>query len=1077
MEDPSDIPNGLWPHRAPLIRGEDDPLLPHLTASFALAQDACIAVAFILDRGVDLLRPHLIDFLGRGGRLRLLTGDYFGVTEPGGLRRLLDLDGQLEARVFETSGQSFHPKAYLFRMPGNEGVAFVGSSNLSQSALRTGVEWNYRVFRSSDSTGFEFAWTEFERLFGHPKTVPLDRTWVDRYAEARRPQEQREDVRIPEEPLETVRPRPIQIEALSALEQTRHEGSSAGLVVLATGLGKTWLSAFDVLAFAHENEIAEDKLRVLFVAHREEILSQAQDTYRRLTPNVSLGRYTGKEKTLDAQFLFASIQTLSRAAHLRQFKRDEFDYIVIDEFHHASAATYRKVLDYFRPKFLLGLTATPERTDGGDLLSLCGQNLVYRCDLGRGVRQGELSPFQYFGVPDTDVDYSAVPWRSGRFIDTDGQLTNALATNRRAQNALDEWRKRRGERGIGFCCSVAHADFMAAYFAEQGVRAVAVHSQPSSAPRTISLQRLEVGDLEILFCVDMFNEGVDVPNIDTILMLRPTESRIIWLQQFGRGLRRVEGKVLSVVDYIGNHKAFLSKVQSLLPAILGISDSRESLRAALLALQERRLELPADCDISYELEVIEILETLLRPTASSARLKDAYEDFREENGRRPTARELALQGSLTRTSIQSFGAWFELIREMGDLTYAEATVLDQDRELLSIIESSRMQRSYKMLVLLAMLEEGALPGRIELDRLASRFELIASRTPLLRNELRETLSSGASLQSMLRQNPLRAWADTKRGSGSPFFALDESGFSVNPTSQEEVAEPSAQPAITDMCRELAEWRLADYIDRHAVPRVECEVVTTATGELVIHLDRGPNRNLPEGPIDVQVDDQLLHGQLGPDHVVSLRAGLTPESPDLQPGLLREWFTSGSTPVPDRCTVVFDLSVDPVRLLPGAGHRVSGLTVGARYMRAEIPPHFGLEFNQSKWNQGMVTVGSGMLLLVTLNKAGKLEEHQYEDRFLSATEFQWQSQNQTAQGGKHGRILRGDDDPQRQIHLFVRSRGKTRAQKAAPFIYCGRLEFIRWEGEKPITVQWRLLDTLPHADLAELGIDTGRPPAS
>lgn len=147
------------------------------------------------------------------------------------------------------------------------------------------------------------------------------------------------------------------------------------------------------------------------------------------------------------------------------------------------------------------------------------------------------------------------------------------------------------------------------------------------------------------------------------------------------------------------------------------------------------------------------------------------------------------------------------------------------------------------------------------------------------------------------------------------------------------------------------------------------------------------------------------------------------------------------------------------------------------MRAEIPPHFGLEFNQSKWNQGMVTVGSGMLLLVTLNKAGKLEEHQYEDRFLSATEFQWQSQNQTAQGGKHGRILRGDDDPQRQIHLFVRSRGKTRAQKAAPFIYCGRLEFIRWEGEKPITVQWRLLDTLPHADLAELGIDTGRPPAS
>ena len=243
---------------------------------------------------------------------------------------------------------------------------------------------------------------------------------------------------------------------LQALSETRRAGNAAGLVVLATGLGKTWLAAFD------SNDDAFHK--VLFVAHREEILSQAMNTFRRIRPTASLGRYTGEEKQPDADVLFASIQTLGRRNHLQQFESTQFDYIVVDEFHHAAARSYRGLIEYFAPKFLLGLTATPERMDGGDLLALCQENLVYRRDVVDGINAGLLCPFQYFGVPD-NVDYSNIPWRSSRFDEE--ALTQAVATQTRAENALQQYRDRAGSRTLGFCCSQRHADFMADYFRER----------------------------------------------------------------------------------------------------------------------------------------------------------------------------------------------------------------------------------------------------------------------------------------------------------------------------------------------------------------------------------------------------------------------------------------------------------------------------------------------------------------------------------------------------------------------------------------------------------------------------------
>ena len=541
-----------------LTTGPEEPLLPQLYTHLDEAIAADWAVAFVLQSGVRLLKPHWLDLLDRGGKLRLVTGNYLGATDPDALLQLLDLQQQypnaVELYIFDTSVQedsqpsSFHTKTYLFRNKDSTSVAWVGSSNLTSTALRDGIEWNYRIFTQNDPIGLQEVQSAFEAILHHPRVFQLDANWVEDYRRNRDPKP--EEVAVATEPLPPVPvPHDIQKRALAALEASRALGNTAGLVVLATGLGKTWLSAFD----SNRN----DYRKVLFVAHREEILNQAMDTFRRIRPHAHLGLFTGTEKVPEADVIFASIQTLARRTHLDRFSERSFDYIVIDEFHHASANSYRRLIDYFEPQFMLGLTATPERTDGADLLGLCEGNLVFRCDLPEGIEAGLLSPFHYYGVPD-GIDYANIPWRSSRF-DPEA-LDAAVATQSRANNALEQYNKRAGDRTLGFCCSVRHAKFMRDFFVDAGLRAAAVYSESSSDPRADSLEKLEAGDIDIVFAVDMFNEGVDLPNVDTVMMLRPTESRILWLQQLGRGLRRTEGKShLTVIDYIGNHRTFLLK--------------------------------------------------------------------------------------------------------------------------------------------------------------------------------------------------------------------------------------------------------------------------------------------------------------------------------------------------------------------------------------------------------------------------------------------------------------------------------------------------------------------------------------
>ena len=461
-----------------LVTGGDDPLLPHLLLHLDGSTTCDIAVAFLLDSGARMIVAHLRDFLARGGRARILVGDYLDVTEPAALRRLNDLSGDLVVRVYEARDRGFHLKTYIFQTD-VEGIAFVGSSNLSAPALTSSIEWNYKVISRHERAGYSEITVGFENIFNCYQAVRADEAWICRYEARRLPADWRGAGLTEEPPAPMMAPHSIQQQALKALEDTRREGFSAGLVVLATGLGKTWLSAFD-------SDQAQFR-RVLFVAHREEILNQAIENFRRVRPNASIGRMIGPQKDSSADLVFASVQTLGRVEHLKMFGATYFDYIIIDEFHHAAAMTYRRIIDHFEPKFLLGLTATPERMDGGDLLALCQENLVFDATVPDGISAGLLCAFQYWGVPDV-IDYANIPWRNSRFDPT--ELTAAVATEARAQNALEQFRKHGAQHCIAFCCSQRHANFMAEFFNARGIRSIAVHAGTGSAPRTTSLRHV-----------------------------------------------------------------------------------------------------------------------------------------------------------------------------------------------------------------------------------------------------------------------------------------------------------------------------------------------------------------------------------------------------------------------------------------------------------------------------------------------------------------------------------------------------------------------------------------------------------
>ena len=951
-----------------IVTGGEDPLLQHLRSNFKGAEGLDIGVAFTLPSGVRLLKNDLRDLLMRNGNLRFLTGDYLDVTDPDALRSLQDLEGNVVRRVFQTGRgpSSFHPKTYIFHYKYAFGIAFVGSSNLSETALHGGIEWDYKVVSSRDPAGFADVRDAFDGLFTHPATCELTYDWIKAYeARRRKPRSVAVDyVEVAvEAPPTAATPHDTQKEALAALEATRRVGNTAGLVVLATGLGKTWLAAFD--------SCRTEFKRILFVAHRQEILQQAMDTFRQIRPGVSLGNYDRSNKDVGTDVLFASIQTIGKTNHLERFATTAFDYMIVDEFHHGHAPSYRRLIEYFGPKFMLGLTATPERTDGGDLLALCEENLVYRCDLGEGIRRKQLCPFHYFGVPD-EVDYRNIPWKGNRFDEE--ELTTAVATISRANNALDQYKRRAGTRTLAFCVSQRHADFMANHFRDAGFRTAAVHSGDSSDPRTASLESLAVGELDIIFAVDMFNEGVDLPSLDTVMMLRPTESKIVWLQQLGRGLRTAEGKShLTVIDYIGNHRTFLLKPMTLLEALTPhLTPTNREIWNAVERLQSGSIELPPGCEVTYDLESIQILQGLLKLTTKPDQAtREYYNDFKERMGQRPTAVEAYHDGFSPKFVRKVSRSWLRFVQEMGDLTPGQESVLESHDSFFSELEITKMTRSYKILLLKVLLKEDRIPGQIDIEDLTKETGTLVATSSRLRADLSVQPDDLRAIYTLLKRDPIAAWTGLKDRNGKPYFEF------FGNTLRTTFSVPDAQrESFRELTREIADWRLAEY--------------------------------------------------LGPE---------TEDSSEVEPML--EGLASASPKQPTA----------PEMWKP--------------YQRREVAACFGLKFSTGNWNAGMVRSGKDIFLLITLAKETKAANFKYQDRFLDANTFQMQSQNQTAQSSKTGQAIRNHGTMGIAIHLFVRRDSKTPSGTAAPFHYCGDVDFVTWQGEKPITITWRLKEPLPN----------------
>ena len=555
-----------------------------------------IVVSFIFEKGLDLIIEKLKN-IDNPENIIIITSNYLKSTEPKALRKLLELKS-IGSKIYLfdslTSKENFHIKSYYFE---NENKNFfsciIGSSNMSFSAFKLSHELNIEI---KDKKICKEHKLKMLNLFSHPNLLELSNEVIIDYEKIYDENNNlfkeaesniTDDIKV----IPFKEPNIVQKEALEVLKNSRMSGQNKGLVVMATGLGKTILAALDVA------EIKPNK--ILFVAHREEILSQSKNSFKNFIPNKKYGFYKGKNKDTSNEYIFASIQTLGKKSQLEKFKKNEFDYIIVDEFHHVGAKSYKNLVEYFEPKFFLGLTATPNRTDNVDILQFCGGNLLYRKDLIDGVNLKLLSNFNYLGIIDKYVDYTKITWRGKKFDELD--LDKNLNTSKRANYIFENWKKHKLTRTLGFCASIKHCNFMRDFFVAKGMRAVSVHSK-SETNRAEALKMLIERQIDVIFSVDLFNEGVDIPVVDTIMMLRPTESKIVFIQQFGRGLRKAKGKkIVNVIDFIGNHKSFLEKPA----ALFDFNTDANSIGKFVLNYKENKLNIPDESRVFYDPETID----------------------------------------------------------------------------------------------------------------------------------------------------------------------------------------------------------------------------------------------------------------------------------------------------------------------------------------------------------------------------------------------------------------------------------------------------------------------------------------
>lgn len=783
-----------------------------LINSLKQADSVDIVVSFLMESGVRMLLGELDNALKRGAKIRILTGNYLGITQPSALYLIKHkLGEQVDLRFYNEKNRSFHPKSYMFHYK-EYSTIYIGSSNISRSALTSGIEWNYRFSSKTDTQNYEKFYNTFVDLFENHSVV-IDDDELKRYSKNwHRPAVSKDLDRYDLQDSKTsnnivlFEPRGVQIEALCSLENTRAEGARRALVQAATGVGKTYLAAFDSKKYE----------RVLFVAHREEILKQAAESFKNVRNSDDYGFFDGESKCTDKSVIFASVATLGRNEYLnnKYFASDYFNYIVIDEFHHAINDQYQRIVNYFNPQFLLGLTATPERMDGRNIYEICDYNVPYEISLKEAINKGMLVPFHYYGIFD-DTDYSKLHIVRGRYDEK--ELNETYIGNVHRYELIYKYYCKYGSRqALGFCCSKEHAREMAKEFSSRGIPSVAVFSDASgeyTEKRNVAIQKLKNGEIRVIFSVDMFNEGVDITSVDMVMFLRPTESPIVFLQQLGIGLRKCRGKeFLNVLDFIGNYEK-AGRVRFLL-------EGKSSTHGEVYHPSDRLL-FPDDCLVDFDMKLIDLFAKMDR---KHLKLRDQvineYFRVKEFLGKRPSRLDLFtyMDDNIYETAIRHskdnpFKKYLEFLNNIGELNQIEEEFYKGiGREFISLLENTNMSKVYKMPVLMAFYNNSNVLMEVSEKQLLSSWK--------------EFFSTGTNWKDLDKNMTLQKYKDIsdkdhlKKILAMPVHFLLESGkgFFVRNDEmvlglREELRPLIDNPVMTQQMKDVIDYRTMDYYQR------------------------------------------------------------------------------------------------------------------------------------------------------------------------------------------------------------------------------------------------------------------------
>ena len=504
-------------------------------------ENFCFNVAFINFSGIQLLLDSFKKLEEKNIKGKILTSTYLNFTQIKALEKIKKFKN-IELKIYdcEVTNIGFHSKSYIFEFKDDYKI-LIGSSNITSSAFKSNIEWNVKTVAKKDDIFLKDVLNEFEILWKSSREVNDE--FLTSYSNFLNSQN-KEFKSFNSNQIKT---NFMQEKALERLENLRNKGENKALIIAATGTGKTYLSAFDVKNFKAKT--------ILFLVHRENILIKAKQSFETILPQInSFGLYTGNKKEQDKNYLFSTIQTMS--SNFLEFSQDFFDYIIIDEAHHVTSPSYKKILDYFKPKFLLGLTATSNRMDGNSIYEVFDENIALDIRLNEALEHNLIVPFHYYGISDIQsIDYENVDLTK---IDL---LAKLLSVNKRVDFIIDKMNfysnSGNKRKVLGFCVSKEHCNFMSEEFNKKGINSITLTSEDSISKREESIKRLENENdsLEVIFTVDIFNEGIDIPSINMVLFLRPTNSPIVFVQQLGRGLRKYKNKeFLTVLDFIGNHK-------------------------------------------------------------------------------------------------------------------------------------------------------------------------------------------------------------------------------------------------------------------------------------------------------------------------------------------------------------------------------------------------------------------------------------------------------------------------------------------------------------------------------------------